>query len=90
MFTLPRAERFERMRGDDQRRAMQHLGEIAGQACIPGVGVDDVGIDQTQSDRAGGRVLRVHRRASYRLGFRRFLPRTVAGQACTRGSRSCR
>ena len=30
LLTLPWAERFEGMRGDDQRRSVQHLGEVTG------------------------------------------------------------
>ena len=44
LFTLPWAERFEGMRGDDQRRSVQHLGKVSGQACIPRVRVDNVGV----------------------------------------------
>ena len=45
LLALPRAERLQRMRGDDQRRTVQHLGEVSGQARIPGVRVGDVGVD---------------------------------------------
>ena len=44
LLTLPWAERFEGMRGDDQRRSVQHLGKVSGQACIPRVRVDNVGV----------------------------------------------
>ena len=45
LLALPRAERLQRMCGDDQRRTVQHLGEVSGQARIPGVRVGDVGVD---------------------------------------------
>ena len=45
LLALPRAERLQAVRGDDQRDLVQLLGQTAGQAGVPGVGVDDVGVD---------------------------------------------
>ena len=44
LLTLPRAERLQRVRGNNQWSAVQHLGHVARQAGIPGVRVDDVGV----------------------------------------------
>ena len=44
LLTLPWAERLQRVRGDNQRSAMQHLGQVAGQAGVPSVRMNNVGI----------------------------------------------
>ena len=45
LFALPWAERFQGVGGDDQRRTVQHLGQVAGQAGVPCVCVDDIGVN---------------------------------------------
>ena len=44
LLTLPWAERLQGVGGDDQRRTVQHLGQVAGQAGVPGVRMNNVGI----------------------------------------------
>ena len=44
LLTLPWAERLQGVGGDDQRRTVQHLGQVTSQAGIPSVRMNNVGI----------------------------------------------
>ena len=46
LLAFPGPKRFERMRGHDQRDAVADLGQDAAKVRVPGVAVDDVGIDR--------------------------------------------
>ena len=62
LFGLPRPERFETVRGDDVRHAVQQLRDVPGEVGVPGVGVHQVGAGaagdhlQVDAHRAQGRV----------------------------------
>ena len=45
LLTLPRAERLERMHGDDKRNAVVELREDSAEMGIPRVAVNDIGVD---------------------------------------------
>ena len=84
LLGLPRAQRLERVHGDDVRDVVHELGQVAAEVRVPGVAVDEVGVGRARGHRQVDR----HRAQRGELGRRAVqrVPRLVADRRPSRSA----